>query len=1285
MSVFDIPDAPESGGLGPVAPTAPAGPLYTVAPPHPSGGGGPFINWSSPGSILSSPFRGLAAGGEAAGGLIESAGRGLISLPASAGKELWHDAQGIPQRFGLLTHGDVGGAATQGNAAEDTAIGQGLPEQLAQYSKDHPLTGPFLQSGVATGQDVEQTVRAGLNTIPRAVGGWTPGGASVGALGSGAGLLGTTDLAKAAEKGGGGVAPRLLGDVTNLSLLGGPVESLIGGAADRATAEAASQGEALTAAQAAEKDALKTTSQNVQQAAKQAREAVQAANEARDAAVGGHPVAAADYSVKAQAAQAAMQALRSAQDDAAQVAAEHAPKVSLAQQAADTAQQHADQLTQHAATAKLVAKLGSKAAASPFAPLEYGLPAILEKAAPIAHSIVGSDLGQQYLQPVIDRAHAAAAALGEKADIRHEVGAQREQGQIEKANVDAELQRGFKATVEPLPTVDQPVKRGPFGLFGTKTVPVEDVDAHAVATMAQTGESAHLANLLRDLPKDEALDVFARSNPNPYTPEQLDLAAQVFGPGEATGKAAALREAIPQVREAYAKPGGAEEVQARRYLSLEGEAGLKDVRPAASAGAFAQAEHNVTGTGPRIEGLQQWQKAVTEHGAASDVVRNTIDDPATMQRALDRLDQGLAAKQAEMEASVEAQPRARRPVLQFGENLRATLLPIADQADRDLGPGAGDVYRALASEATITADELFTKYGLDPQFLIGTHEGTGAPFTADVRSGGPVVGKTGQREAGIGLRHATDYETIYRQARARAFKAVDNITGQRIIDGNGGTLADMLDQRGVLNARTMTDAQLAQAMKDAKLSAWDLSDRRGGLLPQSKITADTNVVPTDVWKAWQKYAEKPGGKVEDFLHATYDPTTQLLKRMIRLTPRWQVAITTGHAVMAMVGGGFNPVDYFLHQIPTALRLDKMARTGTISAEDATWIKTLPPQVQAALDEHGGFVPGAVRNRGFVREEFPKAEATRALVGDRGLKLQASLDNMHRTAVWIGQLERGLDTTGLADFRTAYPDLAHLTDTQIQNEAAIRLSIRTMGDYLNKTPAERQIISRIVYFYPWLKHITKLAANTAIHDPLRTAWLLHLGAMFDPGPGPLDFLKTSFDAGQNRWITPPAWDPFEAIVSPADNPLGTVNPIVSTAVAGATGFNLGTGKPVTRPPGEQGPLGLGELANFAANQAPLVRAGREAIPAMVGGTPVVRYQTGQPIISGGRTIPENENQWPGTNTPLPDWLAPLAPYTGVPQQRLIDTGQIVDRQAANSKRDEKARINYEKRRKAANRG
>lgn len=1868
--------------------------------------GGPFINWHSPLSVVSSPFRAAYGGAKATEELMQGAARGLLSIPVVAGQELYRDArQPLFDRSHRLPF-----------MPSDEFVGAKDPQAaLNAYAKEHPLTGGLLSSFAQTGQHVEQLARAGGNTVLPG----QPLGSNVGQLGSGAGLLGNTDYAHAAARGGGGVAPLALGDVTNLSLLGGPVEALVGNAAEGAAAEAATHASTLSDVSAAAKDAERAAEANVKQASQQYQQAVHQRADLARAAASGHPADAAAFQAADQGMQAAGEALRQAQAAVQKVAAEHGANVDLAQQVADEAQGHADTLQQRLKTVKTVAKLGSTAAASPFAPLEYGLPRILGAAAPLAHALVDSPiLGEKFLQPAIDRAHNFAAQIEANRAMRDI----QSTGEEQKQSGESVLRRGFAATGEPLPTVEQDVRRGPLGLFGHKTVTVADLDAQAVADMSKTIEGGQLGGLVRRFGPEEGTRIFAEASKTRYTPEQLDLAAEVYGP-EAdhaiSEKAAAVREAIPAVREAYARPGGALEFQNKNYEELRGEAGVGHARPEPGAGAFGQVEHNLYGDTANIEHLDQWHEArakyerdvarqekvlgkagkaligaheavdrlgmseaeranprvlfdrlnegptagaraiiaygphvwdamaaapekgvaqlgeavrsgkldpeaatqrladqiiklarkdpdklspvaltlveeARQHGmgdvgpearvanAASatqpaqrigvgterarageatvaratadmargdemvgqagekmaaptrartaavqaahdrvvgaatklsdllgrvnelgakihasnqtdelgaagmshadvvrevletrravaaeldaeakagiedlerdgipkmkwppptveqrimnrsgdlkgrDVVRRVYDpnyanaienltesgdkygrtrepkviergkksgqmsrrqwvpdprffstdgatpeeiehamdlkangaygvgleggewggaaasagasrvsgqgveewldrverirnaerdagtlpgitkaqreeiiqtgwannhdalgrlqeafagrfgqeaalelarhvlsgDPKIVantigkrlneffdrdvlqdkrtardeavshalevdrqneqergtvgaregrssldkagkalydqqvaadkagvqgqivgqrerqfgaqvsagaesartqgqsegallgrgqqlgrtaeadvargdrqaasgrailgqapelaqetqkrvagpvgqmyrevgkreqtladatarymkeQRAMERLDEGLAAKQRELEQSVEAAPRAMRPVLELGQRIRDVVTPLADQADKDYGPGAGDEYRNAAAEATILSAEGMKRFGLDPQFIIGEREGVQVPGTAravDTRGGAPVAGRTGQREAGTGLLHPIGHEAQFRAARSRYFQMIDNEKVQKVQAGWGENLGDALQRRGV-DIEGMSRRELQQTLKDQRLVAWDVADRRGGLLPNSQIDAETRVVPLEVWKAWQRYQEnvKPDSFPQTMLRG-YDKATRGLKRAIRLSPRWNASIAAGHMIMGTIGADFDIGRYFSHDMPTAARLLKITEAGgpeAMSAEDQAWVQTLHPDIQRAIADRSG-VPGSVYNRGFVRAEFPSSEAERTKLGHRPLAMQSKLDNLGRTAVWVHKLEEGLDGQGLADFRAQYPDMAHLSDSEIQNEAAIRLSIRTFGDYLNSTQFEKNVMGRTLFFYPWLKHITKLALNTAIHNPLRTAWLMHLGQMFSPGNTPVNFLQDSYSIGNNRWITPPSWNPFASMFGFTDNPVGGLNPMVAAGIGGATGFNTRTGKPITRPWFENGGrLGAGEFANFAANQLPYVQAARESIPALFGGQAVARYQTGQPIITKGGEIPSNETQWLGSNTLVPGALAPWMPQFGLPYQRTINTDEIIQRQLAAQTANAKAAKKYAVRR------
>lgn len=740
--------------------------------------------------------------------------------------------------------------------------------------------------------------------------------------------------------------------------------------------------------------------------------------------------------------------------------------------------------------------------------------------------------------------------------------------------------------------------------------------------------------------------------------------------------------------------------------ATRGDAAVRSARP-----VLGQAPELTQETAARIAG--PIGRLYSKAGSAERSLLDATREYSMQTRALERLDQGLLETHQKLMASIDAQPRPMRPVLEAGRRINAELLPMADEADTTIGAGAGDVYRSAAADALMTADQLRSA-GIDPQFVIGMKERPVAsslnPDVARAHGVGeqlPHAAKTGQRIAGRGLAHPASYAEMHKAAGARLEQIIKNETAQRILDTVGGTLADKLEAAGMARDQieAMSRGELIAAMRDAHLSAWDFSDRLGRPVPNARITLDTPVVPSHVWRAYSPYANEvfSGGK----LLKAYDAVTQKWKAAVLvLTGRWHVNEILGNAMMGMVGSGTLPHDYW-RNLQIASRLERL-RTSVGTAEDRAFVmKHATPGQRAALEVTGGHTPGAVTDQGYFRSEFG-AGTGRALepgfaqnrLGlpnvhpiQAGWRIQSHLDNVNRTAVWLSELDKGLDARGLADFRKAYPDLAHLSDTKIQNEAAIRLSIRTIGDYKDLSAVEQAYVKRIIPFYPWLRHITKLTLNLAVHDPIRVAWMLHLGLMFSPETTDVDWLQNSYDMGKNRWLTPPNWNPFDSVARAFDpsNPFGAFNPLLASAAAGA-GVDIKGMREITRAPGTGDTGGLtpligrpGEYAYYLSGQLPQGRAFREAIPALLGGKPIARYQTGQPVISRGAPISTQDQQIPFTSRQLPAAVGPLVPLLGLGYQRDVDAQQIAAAQAKRDAAARKAAASYERRRAAASAG
>lgn len=676
---------------------------------------------------------------------------------------------------------------------------------------------------------------------------------------------------------------------------------------------------------------------------------------------------------------------------------------------------------------------------------------------------------------------------------------------------------------------------------------------------------------------------------------------------------------------------------------------------------------------------------------------------AKQTRALERLDEKWAAKRDDLMQSVAAQPRAWRPVAELAQRFNADFGTAADEADLAYGEGAGDVYRVAAADAANSV-MLLKQSGFDPQFLIGLREGkTPEAFTPTVTSklSGrpgqlPVARITGQRAPGIGLAHETTYKGVTGQAIDRLHQIVKNATAQKIMDTLGGSLHDMLVQRGMDSAdlQKMDQQQLVRAMHDGKLSAWNASDWRGRLTPGKEVDLNTPVIPQHIWREYAPTVRESDNK---FLHA-YDTALRHWKAAdLYLTGRWHTNLLLGHAVMSMVGTGTDPINYF-RNVQIATRLERL-RLGLGTVEDRAFVEEHATPAQArALALSKGYTPGAVVDRGYSESEFGGGERDLENTGfmarhapgnvhpiQAGWRFQSHIDNLNRTATWLGLLDKGLDESGLADFRKAYPEMAHLTNDEIKNEAAIRLSIRTIGDYKNLSHFEQSTVKRIIPFYGWMRHVTKLALNLSIHNPVRVAWMLHLGLMYSPQSSGVDWLDSAYDRGGNRWYTPPHWDPFDSLAhtTDADNPFGSISPLINLPVEAATGFNLQRGKPVSRPwSTPDGPLGLKSDVYAAGSSVPLFAALRTSVPALLGHAPIARYASGDPVLSGHQLVAPDQQQVPFLNLPIPNAVGPLTPLLGLGGQQVIDSQAIKDAQDRKALATRKARATWEKELRAA---
>src|SRR5262249_252191 len=80
------------------------------------------------------------------------------------------------------------------------------------------------------------------------------------------------------------------------------------------------------------------------------------------------------------------------------------------------------------------------------------------------------------------------------------------------------------------------------------------------------------------------------------------------------------------------------------------------------------------------------------------------------------------------------------------------------------------------------------------------------------------------------------------------------------------------------------------------------------------------------------------------------------------------------------------------------------------------------------------------------------------------------------------------------------------------------------DYEDLGPREREVVRRLIFFYPWVKGSTKYAGHFLLEHPIQSAALGHLGEYGKQhtglGPTP-SYLEGSFADGHNKVVNPAA--------------------------------------------------------------------------------------------------------------------------------------------------------------------
>ena len=344
----------------------------------------------------------------------------------------------------------------------------------------------------------------------------------------------------------------------------------------------------------------------------------------------------------------------------------------------------------------------------------------------------------------------------------------------------------------------------------------------------------------------------------------------------------------------------------------------------------------------------------------------------------------------------------------------------------------------------------------------------------------------------------------------------------------------------------------------------------------------------------------------------------------------------------------------------------------VTGEDGMRVDPRIPQRgagNAALDPNA---PGQVNYRGPLKGLRTKWHDA----AERSYNVNGFMDDMSRIAVFMRKHDRLTDAE-LAKFAADNPTIAARAGSMeaLRREAAVKLSLDAMGNFRKMNEFERRLVRRVIPFYAWLKHVTKLAVRLPVYSPARFAWMAHLSDMYGEDPE-FPFLLGSVAVGGGSFLRLPRGNPMEDVpVTPESGDLRdvvgqvgrSVGPIPRLASLGLTGIDPRTMMPASRPAGSGrvnenygtdlfSPLSPTELLSVATDMTPQGRILRSAADTVTHGSPRLRYTSGDLIRDAtGNSLPSNRS----TAGEVAGWAG--IPWTFKPN--LADTRAGRDRRLA----------------------
>jgi hypothetical protein len=351
-------------------------------------------------------------------------------------------------------------------------------------------------------------------------------------------------------------------------------------------------------------------------------------------------------------------------------------------------------------------------------------------------------------------------------------------------------------------------------------------------------------------------------------------------------------------------------------------------------------------------------------------------------------------------------------------------------------------------------------------------------------------------------------------------------------------------------------------------------------------------------------------------------------QVLPLSARWYLNNTIGNVIMSMAFGGVSPIELARNirvlQREVGFRGAGRASQAALEREVVSGAYDVG-NVRAARLANSSLFETQRRGLGLTDYEgMPartRAGAKLRQVTDAGYGVNEFFDNVFRSATYLAKIDKYL----VKAVRTGVDVSTAEGFTGIAN-AALRDTLKAMGDFTNMAPWQRKYLRQVFPFWSWIRHSTVAAMRLPVEAPLRAAMLAQLSVLANDKN--LTGEELSFFSG--KWLLGNGTTISLGGVSPIDSPL--TNPIfdppsllrslapgLKVGIAAATGIDMSRLSQVTKPPNDRkrGVFGQSvadpllyhpsELLGYAAGQFPLLRNLRDAIDG-----PSIRYGTGEPI-------------------------------------------------------------------------